>query len=218
MASRTWLAPTGLVALALVPSVAGAARLTELASGAEVTAENQRFFDLPLPVVLHVLGAVPYCIVGAFQFSAVLRRRWPRWHRVAGYLLMVCGLVAAASGLWMTFAYDLPATDNAATNVYRVIFGGGMIASIVLGLVAVRRRDFRSHEAWMIRGYAIGMGAGTQVFTNVPWLLLVGEQGPVSHSFLMLAGWVVNLAVAEWVIRRRPTPARRGRRLVDVAG
>jgi uncharacterized membrane protein len=218
MASRTWLVPTGLVALALVPSAAGAARLTELATGAEVTEANQRFFDLPLPVVLHVLGAVPYCIVGAFQFSAAMRRRWPRWHRVAGRVLVACGLVVAASGLWMTFGYDLPALDNAATNTYRVIFGTGMLASILLGLVAVRRRDFRGHEAWMIRGYAIGMGAGTQVFTHMPWLLLVGTPGPVTHSFQMLAGWVINLAVAELIIRRRPAPARRSRRLVDVAG
>ena len=26
----------------------------------------------------------------------------------------------------------------------------------------------------MMRGYAIGLGAGTQVFTHVPWLLAFG--------------------------------------------
>lgn len=210
MASRTWLAPTGLVALSLVPSVAGAARLTQLAAGAEVTEANQRFFDLPLPVILHILGAVPFCIVGAFQFSAAVRRRWPRWHRLAGRVLVVCGLVTAASGLWMTFAYDLPAADNTATNVYRVIFGTGMLASILLGLAAVRRRDFRAHEAWMIRGYAIGLGAGTQFLTHLPWLLFLGTPSPFTRSFLMLAGWVINLVIAERIIRRsRRTPSRR---------
>ncbi|MFI7599262.1 DUF2306 domain-containing protein [Actinoplanes sp. NPDC049681] len=219
MASRTWLVPSGLVALSLVPSVAGAARLTQLATGAEVTEANQRFFDLPLPVILHIVGAVPFCIVGAFQFSAALRRRWPRWHRLAGRALVVCGLVTAASGLWMTFAYDLPAADDAATNVYRVIFGSGMLASLLLGLAAVRRRDFRGHEAWMIRGYAIGLGAGTQFLTHVPWLVLSVTPSPFTRSFLMLAGWVINLAVAELIIRRpRATHVRRDRRLVEAAG
>ncbi|GGQ55822.1 DUF2306 domain-containing protein [Couchioplanes azureus] len=207
MASRTWLAPAGLVALALVPSIAGALRLTQLATGAEATPE--RFADLPLPVVLHILTAVPYCVAGAFQFSRDLRRRNPRWHRAAGRVLVLCGLLAAASGLWMTLGSDLPAADNAATNAYRIVFGTGMIAAIVLGFAAVRRRDFRAHEAWMIRAYAIGMGAGTQVLTHVPWQVTLGTPSPFARSFLMLTGWVVNLAVAEWLIRRRPAPHAR---------
>ncbi|OJF11600.1 DUF2306 domain-containing protein [Couchioplanes caeruleus] len=214
MASRTWLAPTGLVVLALVPSIAGALRLTQLATGAEST--PARFADLPLPVAIHILTAVPYLIVGAFQFSRGLRRRRPRWHRVAGRILVVCGLLAAASGLWMTAGQDLPASDNAATNAYRIVFGSGMVAAILLGFAAIRRRDFRAHEAWMIRAYAIGMGAGTQVLTHVPWQVALGTPSPFTRSFLMLAGWVINVAVAEWIIRRRPVPPARRRRPLRV--
>jgi hypothetical protein len=54
-----------------------------------------------------------------------------------------------------------------------------MAASIVLALVAVRRRDFASHGAWMIRGYAIGLGAGTQVLTHLPWFV-VADGKPAS--------------------------------------
>jgi hypothetical protein len=43
-----WLAPAGLVLLSLVPIVAGAARLTELTGGAQITAENARFFGSPI--------------------------------------------------------------------------------------------------------------------------------------------------------------------------
>ena len=41
-----------------------------------------------------------------------------------------------------------------------------MAASIVLGFTAIRRRDIAAHRAWMIRAYALGLGAGTQVFTQ----------------------------------------------------
>ena len=64
-----------------------------------------------------------------------------------------------------------------------------------------------THSAWMTRAYAIGLGAGTQVFTFLPWTLFFGEPGQAMHAVLMGAGWVINLAVAEVVIRRR---ARRG--------
>ena len=47
----------------------------------------------------------------------------------------------------------------------RLVFGLAMVVTIVLGFLATRRRDFARHRAWMIRSYAIGLVAGTQVFT-----------------------------------------------------
>ena len=78
-----------------------------------------------------------------------------------------------------------------------------MAASIILGFAAIRRRDIARHRAWMIRGYAIALGAGTQVLTNVPWLLFVGKPEGLSRALLMAAGWLINVGVAEWIIRRR---------------
>ncbi len=84
-----------------------------------------------------------------------------------------------------------------------------MAASIVLGFQAIRLRDITPHRAWMTRAYAIAMGAGTQVFT-----LGIGEAifGSSDLSIALLQGvsWVINLAVAEWFIRRQLTrrPAR----------
>src|SRR5688572_8155755 len=51
-----WLLPAGLIMLSFIPFVAGIFRVVGLASGAEVTPENARFFAVPLPVVLHILG------------------------------------------------------------------------------------------------------------------------------------------------------------------
>ncbi|EOD64922.1 DUF2306 domain-containing protein [Amycolatopsis vancoresmycina] len=202
-----WLVPAGLLLLSAIPVAAGSARVAELAGGARVTADNARFFAMPLPVVLHIFGASIFCVLGAFQFVPALRRRRPRWHRVAGRLLVPCGLVAALSGLWMTLGYELPPGDGDLLMVFRLLFGTAMAGSIVLATVAIRRRDVRRHRVWMTRGYAIGLGAGTQVLTHVPWALLVGVPGEVTRAMLMAAGWVINLVVAEWALRRRPRAA-----------
>jgi hypothetical protein len=198
-----WLVPASLILLSVVPAIFGSVRLAELARGAEVTPANARFFANPLPVVAHILTVIPYSIVGAFQFAAGIRRRHRRWHRTAGWFLAVLGLVAALTGLWMAHFYPWPEGDGEALYVIRLVVGTAMTASIVLAIVAIGRRDFVSHGAWMTRAYALGLGAGTQVLTHLPWAVLVGKPGELSRAFLMGAGWAINIVAAEWVIRRR---------------
>jgi hypothetical protein len=212
-----WLIPAGLIALSLVPAVAGTVRLAQLAGGAAVTADNARFFASPLPVVLHIPAVVVYCIVGAFQFAPGFRRRRRGWHRAAGPVVAVCGLLAALSGLWMAHFYPRPEGVGEAIYLERLVFGSAMVVFIVLALLAIRRRDFASHGAWMIRGYAIGQGAGTQVLTHLPWFVLVGAHpGEYPRAVTMGAGWVINVVVAEWIIRKGR--ARRGNTVVFPLG
>lgn len=205
--SSEWRGPAFLVLLGLVPAMAGTARLLELASGVPITPDNMRFMTMPMPVVLHVLSVIPYSMLGAFQISSSFRRRNVAWHRAAGRLLVGLGLTAALSGLWMANFYPWPAGDGVALYLERLVFGSAMAASIIIAVNAIRRRDFTSHGEWMIRAYAIGMGAGTQVLTHLPWFLLVGRPDESVRAVLMGAGWVINLAFAEYVIRS----ARSGR-------
>lgn len=204
-----WRVSAALVLLSLVPAIAGTARLTELARGAAITPANARFFAMPLPVVLHIVAVIPFGIVGAFQFAPAFRRRHRAWHRGAGRVLAVCGLVAALTGLWMTLVYPWPAGDGVGVYVERLVFGTAMLGSMALALDAIRRRDFAAHGAWMTRAYAIGMGAGTQVLTHLPWFLLAdGKPGELPRAVMMGAGWVINVVAAEWIIRR--ASSRRG--------
>ncbi|MFI7705040.1 DUF2306 domain-containing protein [Nonomuraea sp. NPDC049480] len=203
---RGWLIPAGLLVLGFIPVVAGAVRLTELTAGADITPANERFFAMPLPVVLHIVSVTVYSVLGAFQFAPGFRRRRPGWHRAAGRVLVPSGLVVGLSGLWMTLFYALPAGDQGLLTVFRLGFGSAMVVSIVLGVAAIRRRDIARHRAWMTRGYAIGMGAGTQAVTQAAWIAVSGTPGELTRQLLLGAGWAINVAVAEWVIRRRRRP------------
>jgi uncharacterized membrane protein len=203
------LIPAGLLALSLVPALAGAVRLMQIGAGAAVTPDNARFVAAPWPVALHVVSAVFFCAVGAFQFAPGWRQRHPAWHRAAGRVLVLCGLLAALSGLWMTQFYP-PGTgsparfDGPAVYAMRLLMGSAMAGSLCLGLAAILRRDIPQHRAWMLRGYAIGLGAGTQAITHLPWFLFPAIQGEAARAVLMGAGWLINLAVAEWLIAQQP--------------
>lgn len=198
-----WLAPTGLIALSAVPVLAGAVRMNEIVSGAPITPANARFLTFPAPVAVHIVAVTLYTVLGAFQFVPGLRARRPRRHRAAGRLLVVAGLLAALSGLWMTLFSEVPPADEGLLAWFRLVFGSGMLAALVLGFRAIRRRDVRRHRAWMARAYAIGLGAGTQALTQGLWLGFAGPPDDVTRALLLGASWVINLAVAEWIIRRR---------------
>lgn len=204
-----WPVPTGLILLTLIPVIFGALRLTELTAGAAITPQNARFFASPIPVVTHIVSVTVYSLLGAFQFVPSLRHR-RGWHRIAGRILIPAGLLVALSGLWMSVFYPLP--DGHTDVPLRLLFGSAMLVSIVLGLFAVRRRDFVRHSAWMTRAYAIGVGAGTQALVSIPWVLLVGPTDVPTRAALLGAGWVINVAVAEYVIRRRPQLSARSPR------
>ena len=93
---------------------------------------------------------------------------------------------------------------------------GGAIASMVaaavpqrvtrlalieaLGPVSGKAADRFGPRPVLVVG-ALALGAGTQAFTVGFGEALFGA-GVVRHDLMMGAGWAINLAVAEWIIRR----------------
>lgn len=210
-AARSWPVPAALVALAAIPLTAGALRLIQLGGGPAVIPADHRFAGFPVALVAHIVGAAAFALLGILQFVPRFRRAAPAWHRRAGRLIVVAGLLVAVSALWLTLLYPAKPGTGEVLYVLRLIFGSAMASCLVLGVTSVRRGDLAAHRAWMIRAYAIGLAAGTQAFTEGIGGAIFGT-GVHAADLAKGAGWVINLAVAEWVIRRpgrrRAAPAR----------
>ena len=194
-----------LVALSAIPLTAGTLRLIQLAGGPAVIPADHRFAGVPVALVAHIVGATTFALAGIVQLAPRFRRRHPAWHRRAGRVVGVAGMLVAASALWITLFYEAQPGTGDLLYVLRVVFGSAMAACLVLGFAAVRRGDIATHRAWMVRAYAIGLGAGTQVFTEGFGGAIFGT-GVLAGDLAKGAGWAINLAVAEWGLRR---PARR---------
>jgi uncharacterized membrane protein YozB (DUF420 family) len=208
--------PALLLALSVVPIVGGVVRLMSVAGDVAVTPDNARFLHSPAPVVIHVICATLYCLLGAFQFTRAFRQRWPGLHRRAGRLLALCGLLTGVTGMWMTAFYPIPSSlQGPILYVVRLAVAAAMVASIVIAWSSILRRNVPRHEAFMIRAYALAQGAGTQVLVLLPWMLISGETGGLTRDLLMTLAWAINVVVAEsiiWLRTRSPQASGPSRR------
>ena len=199
-----WPVVAALITLCAVPVIGGAVRLVTVAMGIELIPGHERFFAAPLFVTIHILSVSVFCVFSAFQVSSPVRRRNPERHRRTGRVLVPVGIVAALSGLWLTLVYPPGDLDGPMLFGFRVAFGSAMVVFLGLGFLAIRQRDVAAHRAWMIRAFAIALGAGTQVFTHIPLSLFPDLNGETGRTLAMGGGWVLNLVIAEWIIRGAP--------------
>ena len=205
---RIWWISGGLAFFGLLP---GLARLLVALAGGDPEAPPPADPDASrLPLIVHGVTGTAFAVLGAFQFPTALRRSRRTWHRRTGRLLVPLGLFAAGSALWLTLFYPNLYDTGALLTAIRLTFGTAMVASIVVAYSAIKRRNIARHRAWMIRAYALALGVSTQIFTLGFGQAIVGDTR-TSTALLVGAGWVINLAIAEWVIRRRfnrrPSPA-----------
>ena len=136
-----WKIPLALLLISVIPIAAGIARLVGLASNTEINGDSARFFAAPVPVILHIISASLFSVLGAFQFSTGLRQQNPQFHKVSGRIAVPGGVIAALSGLWMTALYPIP-PELQGDMLYgvRLLVGTAMVISIVLAVITVRQR------------------------------------------------------------------------------
>lgn len=206
MPPRARLTLAGLLLLCVVPTAAGVARLVEIASNPAITADNSRFLLNPAPAVVHIVTGLVFNFVGAFLVVGAVRARSLRWHGLLGRVVGPAGILAGASGIWLSLAYWTLTRDGPVLFALRLLAGAAMVVCLLIAFVAAFRRRLAVHRAFMLRGYALGISAGVQFFTHLPWFVLSGELGKTTQAqttVSMAAGWLISLAVAELQLRTR---------------
>ncbi|MEO0812029.1 MAG: DUF2306 domain-containing protein, partial [Myxococcota bacterium] len=100
-------------------------------------------------------------------------------------------------------AWVLPAFGGYLTESANYVIGGLFVASLGIGFRAIRKRDVASHQAWMTRAFAIGLGVATiRVYIGLATGLFRYPFEP-SFGFCFWLGLITNVTFAEWIIRRR---------------
>lgn len=158
---------------------------------------------------IHVFTSLFALLSGFTQFAPSLLRRMPRLHRWMGraYGVNVCFITGPAS-LVMAFYANGGFSSMLAFSLLAV----GWIITTALGWRAALRRQWESHREWMMRSYALTLSAITlRIWKYV--LVLLFEPKPMDlYRLVAWLGFIPNLLVVEWLIRRwraqRPTALR----------
>ena len=194
-----WLAVFLLIATS-IPIIAAILTMYLIAAG-RLPESSIKFAVVPGSLFLHALGGVLFGLLGPLQFAGVLKRRFGRLHKITGRVFVVSGLLLGLSSLRLLA--EFPDASTWVLLSARLAAGLGLTAALIRALVAIRQGHVARHRAWMIRAYAVGMGSATISFIMLPIFLITGE--PVTGyaaDLLFVASWVINLTIAEWVIRR----------------
>ncbi|GIG22385.1 hypothetical protein Cch01nite_31090 [Cellulomonas chitinilytica] len=216
------LTALAIVAYSAVPYLMGSLEELDPDRAPLASAYSQTPPVVQVALVVHVVGAAVALLTGPFQFWAGARRRFPRLHRWLGrtYLsgVLVGGLAALVMAPW-----------NTAGMIGFLGFGSLGVLWIWTGWRAyrsIRSGDVRSHQAWMIRSFALTYAAVTlrtwtgvlvaaQAFAAGDGAFDVDAAFQNAYYAVTFLAWVPNVLVAEWMVRRRGLPSVR---IVDPVG
>ena len=196
--------PALLYLLTLLTILSGAVRTVQVPLDA-IPADSAHLRTTPFAIWVHALGGTLFGLLGPWQFSGAMRRRFGRAHRVTGRIFAGAGFAMAASGLSLLLSH--PDTSGALVDTGRGVFGVALIAALALAIQAIRLGDRDGHRDWMIRSYALGMGTAPVALVFLPIYVLTGTP-PMGlwADIVFIGSWVVALIVAELVIRRLHHP------------
>jgi len=155
-----------------------------------------------LPLFIHGVAMLAFLVGGAVQFIPRIRTKHRTLHRVLGRIAGVGAIIGGLSGIWMTLLHLEISTPLLLAG--RLLFGSALMGFTILAIRAAMKKRFVEHRAWIIRAYSIAFAAATLPFIYLPLFLIFGEPTPVLDDAIQVAGWMINLAIAEkFLINRR---------------
>jgi hypothetical protein len=152
----------------------------------------------PWRILFHVAASLVALALGPWQFIPALRRR-KALHRGIGFVYFLAVFVGGVSGMFTAFI----AQGGLVSRVGFVVLSLLWIISAIAALRSIKRGDYRSHEAWAIRSFALTFSAVT-IRLQLGAGFAAGQRFEDFYWMLSWTCWVPNLIVAEWLIRRRP--------------
>jgi hypothetical protein len=152
-----------VILLSLIGAAVGVRRISHLVAPVpapsrfpDSAAMEAGFAQHATLTVAHIAPALLFLVLAPLQFVPALRKRHLRVHRWVGRVATGAGLTMGGIALVMSpqMAIGGP-LESAATTFFGALF----LYALVRGYLSIRQRNVPRHREWMIRAYAVGLGA-----------------------------------------------------------
>jgi len=147
---------------------------------------------------LHIVPGLVMVALMPMQASRRLRQRWPLLHRWSGRLFVLVGLLVCATALIMNARF--PAVGGPLKRAVIYAMCGALLATMALGIRAIRRRDVSGHRKWMVRAMGVALSSGSAGVFVVPFYLM-GEMTDLVVGVGRWLGFLGTAAAVEWWLR-----------------
>jgi len=148
---------------------------------------------------IHITFGGIALLVGWSQFSSRLRNRYPGTHRTIGKIYVCSVILSSLAGLYIA-----------------LFASGGIIATLGFGLLAalwfftvlkaytsILNKEFKQHENWMIRNYALTFAAVTlRIYLPLSQAVLHMDF-ITAYRIISWLCWVPNLIIAGIIVNNR---------------
>jgi uncharacterized membrane protein len=170
-ASNRWFKPTLWTVMALM--TLSVIRYSEYPIFRQ--AKEQAYLKtIPFLIIPHALCGVAAFVIGPFQFSIRMRRRYPKTHRVLGRVYV--GSVLVAASFAMVLANHRRQAGGEHFGVAVRIQASAWLITTIAAFVTARNRQIQQHREWMVRSYAVTFTfIGTRVFSPLQDWHRLGE-------------------------------------------
>lgn len=189
--------------LAFLSIGVGGYALYHVATGFANLPLTNPMFD-PWGLRAHIAFSGFALIFGIFQFLKPLRRKAPSLHRWMGrgYVLACVGGGIAGGVI------ALSSTAGPIAGWGFFLLAILWVPFTLLALVSAMKRDFTAHERWMIRSFALTLGAVTLRLQLPIGPMLTGGDFLAAYVWIAWLAWVPNLVISELYIAMLRKPKR----------
>jgi uncharacterized membrane protein len=129
---------------------------------------------IPFLIIPHAVCGVAAFLIGPFQFSSRMRRRYLRAHRVLGRVYVGSVFIAASFAMVLANHRNQPGGEHFAVAVR--IQAAAWIITTAAAFLTARNRQIQQHREWMVRSYAVTFTfIGTRLFSPLQDWHRLGE-------------------------------------------
>jgi hypothetical protein len=148
---------------------------------------------------IHVMTSLFLLLAGFTQFHSPFKKRAAILHRLFGRMYVIVLLfLSGPAGLVMAFYANGGLSSQIAFSTLSVLW----LYFTARAWIEIKRRDFVLHGAYMIRSYALTLSAITLRAWKYIIVLLFHPHPMDGYMIVAWLGWVPNLLLAEWLIKR----------------